>query len=317
MFDGETVPQNRLEFDVATAAIKGKREYQEDSLLTHFAIGQTHGFAIIADGVGGHVDGHMASALVTTEMFNHLKMQEQHIEAGKLDIPFVLKQAAKAANDKIAEHVKTHKDSRGMGTTMLVPVIRGDRLSWISVGDSPLLLLRNGALRQINKDHSMASQIDLMVKAGSMKQENGNDHPDRNQLTSVMNGEDINQVDCPSSAVQLKDGDVLIASTDGLQSVPTHAMVNAIVQGSAHGSLGIVKSLLDEVSKVDSPDQDNTSFAVIKTAAKVEDQDVMDLDAMPILAQAEGVMPEPAAVAPEAPVKKKAYWYRGTKYYQD
>lgn len=321
MFDGETTTQNTLEFDVATAAIKGKRQYQEDSLLANFALGQGHGFAIVADGIGGHVDGHMASALVTTEVFNHLKMQEQHIEAGKLDIPFVLRQAAKSANDKIADHVKTHKDSKGMGTTMLVPVIRGDRLSWISVGDSPLLLLRNGVLRQINKDHSMAPQIDMMVKAGSMKLENGADHPDRHQLTSVMNGEDIKHVDCPSSAVQMKDGDVLIASTDGLQSVPTNKMVSAIIEGSIRGSLGIVKSLLDEVKKVDSPDQDNTTFVVIKTTAKMVEQDVMDLDAMPILAQADDAMPEPgsaaAAEARKEQVKKKVYWYRGQKYFQD
>lgn len=323
MFDGELSAKAVFDFDVASAAIKGSRDYQEDSILTSFALGAGYGFAIVADGIGGHASGHVASALVTTEIFNHLKMQEQYLETGKINVPFVLEQAAKASQQKIAEHVKGHAETKGMGTTLLVPVVRGDRLSWISVGDSLLFLLRDGALRQLNKDHSMAPQIDMMVKTGSMSAEVGKDHPDRNTLTSVINADKIEKIDCPSAAVQLKDGDVLIAASDGLQSLPTEALVKTLIDGAAESSTELVKTLLKQIEELNAPDQDNTSFVVIQAKAKVIESGLMDLDAMPILGQADGAAAQPVAPVsipapdPAQDREKKAYWYRGQKYYRD
>lgn len=319
MFDGETSPPAPFDFDVATAATKGARDYQEDSLLSNFAMGQGYGFAIIADGLGGHVEGHLASALATTEVYTHLKMLEQQLDTGKLNVPFALQQAANAANRKIADHVKRNSETEGMGTTLLAPVVRGDRLSWISIGDSPLYLLRNGALRQINKDHSMAPQIDMMVTAGSMAREIGKTHPDRNTLTSVINGDKIEHVDCPTSTIQLKDGDMIVASSDGLQSLPTEVMVQTMLKGAAQGSMDVVKRLVGEIEKLNAPDQDNASFIVIRAVAKPVVNEDMDLDSMPILASAESDVPAPqAAAAPEEPKKeRKVRWYRGQKYYDD
>ncbi len=325
MFDGQGIQTKTLDFDVASASIQGSRDYQEDSMLVNFPIGQGSGFAIIADGIGGHVAGHLASAIVTTEVFTHLKMQEGHLASGALNVPFALRQAATEANNKVAEHVRRNDETKGMGSTMLVPVIRGDRLSWLSIGDSPLYLLRDGALRQLNKDHSMAPQIDMMVKTGSMKAEVGKDHPDRNTLTSVINGEEIAEIDCPKTPIQIKEGDILIASTDGLQTLSNATLAKTIMKGTQQSAMELVKSLLAELGKLDAPDQDNTTFAVMKAIAPPKVEEVMDLDAMPVLAMADDA-PEPEAPAAVAepdvaaePVKdeKKAYWYRGQKYYRD
>ncbi|MEL6573399.1 MAG: PP2C family serine/threonine-protein phosphatase [Pseudomonadota bacterium] len=327
MFDGQGTQTKILDFDVASASIKGSRDYQEDSMLVNFPMGQGSGFAIIADGIGGHVAGHLASAIVTTEVFTHMKMQEGHLASGALNVPFALRQAATEANNKVAEHVRRNDETKGMGSTLLAPVIRGDRLSWLSIGDSPLYLLRDGALRQLNKDHSMAPQIDMMVKTGSMKAEVGKDHPDRNTLTSVVNGEEIAEIDCPKTPIQIKEGDILIASTDGLQTLSNSTLAKTIMKGTQQSAVELVKSLLAELSKLDAPDQDNTTFAVMKAMAPPKVEEVMDLDAMPVLALAdddEAVAAPVAAAAPEAvepakPVKdeKKAYWYRGQKYYRD
>ena len=320
MFDGEGTQIATLDFDVASASIKGSREYQEDSMLAHFPVGQGSGFAIIADGIGGHVAGHLASAIVTTEVFTHMKMQDGHLATGALNVPFALRQAATEANNKIAEHVRRNGETKGMGSTLLAPVIRGDRLSWLSIGDSPLYLLRDGALRQLNKDHSMAPQIDMMVKTGSMKAEVGKDHPDRNTLTSVVNGEEIAEIDCPKTPIQVKEGDILIASTDGLQTLSNGVLAKTIMKGTQQSAMELVTSLLNELSKLDAPDQDNTTFVVMKAVAQPKVEEVMDLDAMPVLAMGDEDSAEAAeAVAPAEPVKdeKKAYWYRGQKYYRD
>lgn len=323
MFDAENGPTAPFEFDVAMAATKGAREYQEDSLLSNFAIGRSSGFAIIADGIGGHVEGHLASSIVTAEVYTHLKLLEEQLDAGKLSVPFVLESALKSANQKIADHIKSHADTKGMGTTLLVPLLRGDRLSWVSVGDSPLYLLRGGALRQINKDHSMAPQLDIMVASGSMTKEVAKDHPDRNTLTSVVSGDDIPQIDCPSSAILIKDGDVIVAATDGLQSLSTATIAKTIIDGASQNSVNVAKTLLEEVEKLGKVDQDNTSFVVIKANARPVEEEVMDLDAMPVLAQVDEGTAEPIAAATpepavEAPKKeRKVRWYRGQKYYDD
>lgn len=327
MFDGDSTQTKLLKFDVATAAVKGKRDYQEDSMISSFPIGQGAGFAIIADGIGGHVAGALASALVTTEIFTHMKMQESRLMNGKLDVPFALREAADQANKRLAAHVAMDGETKGMGSTLLVPVVQGDRLSWISIGDSPLLLFRDGALRQLNQDHSMAPQIDMMVKTGSMSAQVGKDHPDRNTLLSVLNGEPIEKIDCPDMPIRLKEGDILIAATDGLQSLSNSTIAKTLMKGKGGHSMDIANAFLAEVEKLNTPDQDNTTFIVMRATADKKVDGVRELDAMPVLAMADDdeiVQPVKAA-APAAPVEpekkvpdeSKAYFYRGQKYYRD
>lgn len=328
MFDGESTPTKPFTFDVASAALKGKRDYQEDSLIASFPVGQGSGFAIVADGIGGHAAGHVASALVTTEVFAHLKIQENLMEDGAFNVPFALRAAAERANKRIADHVKQDSDTKGMGSTLLVPVIRGDRLSWISIGDSPFYLFRDGALRQLNKDHSMAPQIDMMVKVGSMAAEVGKSHPDRNVLTSVVNGDPIPEIDCPATPIRLLEGDILVAASDGLQSLSSATIANILMLGKDGPSIGLVNAFTAAVKELDSPDQDNTTFVVIKLATNNVESDVMDLDAMPVLAQAGdapetvaapevAAAPEPAVAPEPEPDERTAYYYRGQKYYKD
>lgn len=327
MFDGESTRTNLLNFDVATAAIKGKRPYQEDSMISSFPIGQGAGFAIIADGIGGHVAGHLASALVTTEVFAHLKMQESQLVNGKLDVPFALRQAAEQANKRLAAHTAMDRETKGMGTTLLVPVIRGDRLAWISVGDSPLLLFRDGALRQLNQDHSMAPQIDMMVKTGSMSAQVGKDHPDRNTLLSVLNGDLIEKIDCPDSPIRLKEGDILIAATDGLQALSNSVIAKTLMKGKNGRSMDIANAFLAAIEAKNDPDQDNTTFVVLRATMESKVDDARDLDSLPVLATGDDDddMPVRKAAAPVAapepekkvPDESKAYYYRGQKYYRD
>lgn len=335
MFDGENAQAKMLEFDTATAAIIGKREYQDDSVVASLPTGQGSGFAIVADGIGGHAAGDVASSIATSEVFTHLKMHQKLIEEGSVNVPFMLRTAAESANQKLAEHVDLHPETKGMGTTLLVPVIRGDKMSWLSIGDSPLFLLRGGALRQLNKVHSMAPQIDMMVKSGAMSEEKSKDHPDRHALLSVVNGEEIAEIDCPSSPVGLKPGDVIIVASDGLLSLASSVIAKTLMTSADGRSADIVDALLRAVKDADQPNQDNTTIVVIKVAKKQVEESVMDLDAMPVLATAENEAAVQAApvAAPAAPVvepqpepapeakpekdEKKAYWYRGQKYYRD
>jgi serine/threonine protein phosphatase PrpC len=332
--DSKTAHEDALSFDVATVAFRGARQNQEDSVVSSFPLGQETGFSVLADGMGGHLFGSLASSLVMSEVFTQLKMKEAMLDEGVLNIPATLREVAEAANKKISDHIKFDDETYGMGSTLLTTVIWRDKLYWISIGDSPLLLFRDGALRQLNKDHSMAPQIDMMIKTGAMTTEAGRNHPDRNTLTSALSGEEIEIIDCPARPIALLPDDIVIAASDGLQFL-SNSMIAKTLKVARHGhGVDIANALLAALRTLDNPEQDNTTIVVLKLNEGVHDTDALDADDIPVLATADdeegddatpqvvgASEKEPAleatATADEAPPERKAYWYRGQKYYKD
>lgn len=287
MLDSKSVHSDTLSFDVATAAIKGARDYQEDSVISSFPLGQNTGFAVLADGMGGHMSGNIASALVMSEVFTNLKMKEQMLDDGVLNIPATLQELAETANKRVSDYVKINDESYGMGSTLLSAVISRDKLYWLSVGDSPLLLFRDGALRQLNKDHSMAPQIDMMVKTGAMSAEVGRNHPDRNTLTSAIAGAEIDMIDCPARPVALLPDDIVIIASDGLQFLSNSTIAKTLRLFQSSRSVDIANAFLAALSQLDDPQQDNTAFVIIKLGQDVQNSSSLDAEDLPILAMAE------------------------------
>ncbi len=238
-------------YDVATAISQGARDYQEDAITSDFLIGADAGFVVLADGMGGHAAGDVASKIVLTEVYSELKFQYADTDAFETRAPEILRNITDHANDRLRQHARTHPETAGMGATLVVPVMLENRLYWISVGDSPLFLYRGGALTQINEDHSMAPQIDFMVKSGLMDAKVGADHPDRNCLTSVLMGTKIPQIDCPQKPMQLQIGDIVICASDGLQFLTNAQIEKLLARTRRKRSSEIAEVLLDEIRKLE------------------------------------------------------------------
>lgn len=253
-----------MKYDVATALSRGQRDYQEDAVIADFSVGLSFGFAVLGDGMGGHAAGDIASKIVVTEVFSELKFQAGAPEVLEGSIADTLLSAAETANASIAAQIAEDPALRGMGSTLLAPVIFADRLYWISIGDSPLFLYRKGELRQINEDHSMAPQIDLMVKTGQLAPELARDHPDRNALRSVVMGMRIPMIDCKPKPTKLLPGDVVIAASDGLQFLSGQEIAACLAKVGKKRSDEIARVLLSALVELDDPDQDNIAFVVIK-----------------------------------------------------
>ncbi|MCK0120680.1 MAG: protein phosphatase 2C domain-containing protein [Yoonia sp.] len=271
-------------YDVASALCQGGRDYQEDAIVTDFPFGSDSGVVVLADGMGGHAAGDVASKIVVTEVFSELKFQSANFHEFEKDIPSMMTSAAAGANACVRDHVQDNPQTRGMGATLVSLVMVENRMFWMSIGDSPLYLLRGGKLRQLNEDHSMAPQIDFMVQSGLLDPEVAKNHPDRNCLTSVILGERVAKSDCPNDPFGLEIGDIVVVSSDGLQYLDEPVIQKILHKYRRRKSAEIAGHLLEAIEKLGDVDQDNVSFAVIKLnhnkpmdrAVRVKPTDIVD-----------------------------------------
>jgi serine/threonine protein phosphatase PrpC len=222
------------------------------------------GVVVLADGMGGHAAGDVASKIVVTEVFSELKFQSANFTDFENEIPKYLTSAAVNANNCVREHVMEHPETRGMGATLVSLVLIENRMFWMSIGDSPLYHYRTGKMQQLNEDHSMAPQIDFMVKQGLLDPAAGKNHPDRNCLTSVILGDRVAKSDCPKTPFELQVGDIVVVSSDGLQYLEDERIQKILHRYRRRKSAEICGHLLEAIEALADPDQDNCSFSVIK-----------------------------------------------------
>jgi serine/threonine protein phosphatase PrpC len=251
-------------YDVASAIAQGGRSYQEDAIVTDFPFGMDSGVAVLADGMGGHAAGDVASKIVVTEVYSELKFQSANFADFEREIPTMMRAAAKKANACVRAHVQDNPGTRGMGATLVSLVLVENRMFWMSIGDSPLYLLRDGRLRQLNEDHSLAPQIDFMHRQGLISATAAKNHPDRNCLTSVILGGKVARADCPKDPFELKLGDVVVVSSDGLQYLEEPRIQKILHRYRRRKAAEIAGYLLEALDDLADPDQDNISFSVIK-----------------------------------------------------
>ncbi len=259
-------PKAEYRFQSASALYLGERENQEDAVASDFALGGDLGFVVLSDGMGGHNAGDIASKVVVTEVFSELKLQSGDVQGFSANIRSILLEATETANRCVGDVSTGAPSARGMGATLIAPVFIKDKLFWLSIGDSPLYLFRNGHLLQLNEDHSMAPHIDLLVRSGMLTESSGRDHPDRNCLTSVLVGHTIARVDCPEVPTQLFDGDIIVVASDGLQHLRDCEIRDVLDRKKDDSSEDIAGALISEIKTLDAPEQDNVSLCVVKVA---------------------------------------------------
>lgn len=115
-------------FDIAGFASKGRRKYQEDAVAIDFPERGGKGFVVLADGMGGHRAGDVASRLVVAEITNILQHGLFNGSMPKGGIPELLRKAALAANASIASYITKNRRLAGMGATLVAPVLADDYL---------------------------------------------------------------------------------------------------------------------------------------------------------------------------------------------
>ena len=251
-------------YDAATAAAIGRRDLQEDAIATHFPTGSGLGYIVLADGMGGHAAGDVASKIVVQEFFEELRPYADDPSYLERNIGTILRYAMDRANGQVARHTSDRPDQRGMGATLVAPLFVRNRLYWISVGDSPLYLLRGNRMSRLNQEHSVASRLDQLVTNGVISQRQADQDPDRYCVTSVLLGEAVPEIDCRDRPLDLLDGDILIVASDGLLFIEETRIAGLVYDSRDQSSAEISARLLQEIRDRDDPDQDNVALCVVK-----------------------------------------------------
>ncbi len=250
--------------DVATAAAIGSRSRQEDAVLAQFIDGADTGFAVLSDGMGGHDDGDLAARVIVSEIFGSICLSDRTGCAGPRQLRDRLQRAVLLANQGLRDQIKAGSGNEGMGGTVITTVLRDGALSWISIGDSGLYLFRRNRLTRLNEIHSLAPQIDLMLRHGEIDAETARHHPQRNCLTSALIGAAINRIDCPAEPIELKQDDIILMASDGLEVLEAPQIRDILRRHRKASSQRIGQALLQAVAERNAPDQDNVSIVVIK-----------------------------------------------------
>ncbi|MFQ5660082.1 MAG: SUMF1/EgtB/PvdO family nonheme iron enzyme [Gammaproteobacteria bacterium] len=255
-----------IQFVLAGSQIDGARDYQEDAfLITHLTDkdGNPSALVIVADGMGGHAAGNVASNMAV-QAFN------KHVSANyPTDDPAaILKECVLKANHSIQETVKETPALAGMGCTMVAAILEGNKLWWASVGDSHLYLIRNKELLKKNADHSYGGFLDRMAAAGTpVEPEKG---LSRNMLMSAVTGDEINELDVPAEPFELQAGDRLLICSDGLDTLSA----GKIIQYSewSESPKECADALMQAVEEAAMPKQDNTTAVVVNIMEKEEEE---------------------------------------------
>ena len=223
--------------------------------------GELSSLIIMADGMGGHAAGNVASNMVVAT-FNKTFQSKFPTP----DIAEVLTDALHRSNDQIRASVKETPALRGMGCTMVTAYIQDNKLYWVSVGDSHLYLVRDRELIKQNADHSYGAYLDMMKEQGMEVEEQAG--MSRNMLMSAMTGDEISSVDVSHEPVELRPGDRVIVASDGLDTLGA----GAIIQYSSwsENAKECVYALLKAVEDANKINQDNTTLIVVDIKEREE-----------------------------------------------
>jgi serine/threonine protein phosphatase PrpC len=185
------------------------RQRNEDAYLVKESL------FIVADGMGGHRGGDVASALAL-ETIESATPGEVTLEGLVEDI--------KRANQAVLERGEADRDLRGMGTTVTAILVEDGRAHVAHVGDSRAYLLRNGSLQQLTEDHTL---VQRMVREGRLTEDEAANHPQRSVLTRALGVDDEIGVD--ELTLDVHVGDRLLLCTDGLTTMIDRGRIQKIL----------------------------------------------------------------------------------------
>jgi PPM family protein phosphatase len=208
------------------------REGNEDAYLVADSV-----FAV-ADGMGGHLAGEIASA----KALEPVEALDGKVYADASDAVAALRDAVVAANAAVSQMADDEPLYRGMGTTLTAVLVEGRRLHVAHVGDSRAYLLRGGSFSQLTDDHTLVQHL---IDEGQITKEEAAAHPQRSIITRAIGV--AREVDVDSMTLDLQPGDQILLCSDGLTGVVSDGAIAAALTSEQDES-AIVADLIEQAN---------------------------------------------------------------------
>lgn len=230
-----------------------KRNHNEDN----YAILNDEDLFIVADGMGGHASGEVASQMAIDTMRDFFRATSKDPEATwpyKMDKSRGYQEnrlitGIKLANLRIFESAQRNAGQRGMGTTMVSLLAVDDGVLIGHVGDSRVYRLREGKLTQLTEDHSLLNDY---IKMKRLSPEEIANFPHKNVIVRALGMKESVKVDCFLDKPEV--GDVYILCTDGLSGPVTDEEIREIMTATRHDLNSTSKTLIERANKNGGPD---------------------------------------------------------------
>jgi protein phosphatase len=228
------------------------RDHNEDS-VTILKNANNEMLLIVADGMGGHRAGEVASSMVLTHMGK--RFTEVNSIGSKLDAINWMNDNISEVNKEIIDHTKSHPESFGMGTTCVMALLSKDYLIFGNIGDSSGFVFKNGKLHKVTKDHTL---VNLLVAAGDLTEEEAKYHPKRNVLMKALGSSDKVELDIFEVETNV---DGIFLCSDGLSNMLTKEQIEKVL---ADEELDIEEQIIKLIRKANARGgTDNISIAYL------------------------------------------------------
>ncbi|MEG0825939.1 MAG: Stp1/IreP family PP2C-type Ser/Thr phosphatase [Bacilli bacterium] len=197
------------------------RDHNEDNVI--IVKNKTDEYMLaVADGMGGHTGGEIASTIAIKHLEQRFKDLES-LSSKEEGIQF-LKQVVSEANVLIYEYTKMYPESIGMGTTIVIAVLTKEYLLFGNIGDSSGYVIKNGKLHKITTDHTL---VNLLVKSGELTEEEAKDHPRKNVLMKALGANETVEMDVFD--VELDVNGIFLCS-DGLTNMLSEEQIMKVLE---------------------------------------------------------------------------------------
>ena len=198
------------------------RDHNEDSVIIVKNSDNEYLMAI-ADGMGGHSAGEVASSIAIGYLGKHFK--ETFFHLNKISAINWIRDSVDTINTLIFQHEKTHPESKGMGTTLVLAVYTKDYLLFGNVVDSSGFVLKDDELRKVTYDHTL---VNLLVSAGELTKEEASTHPKKNVLMKALGAALNVDVDIFECDMDMNIREVLLCS-DGLTNMLEREQIEKVL----------------------------------------------------------------------------------------
>ena len=195
------------------------REMNQDYVYTsENAVGNLPNLFIVADGMGGHKAGEFASKFTVETIVESVRTNEQKEPVR------IIEEAIQTANRELIQKARQDETMAGMGTTVVVVTVIGDKAFVANVGDSRMYVIGK-EITQVTRDHSL---VEEMVRMGELAKDAAKDHPDKNIITRAVGA--AQDVDVDFFEVELYPQDYILMCSDGLTNMVEDEDIRRIVQ---------------------------------------------------------------------------------------